>query len=280
LARRLLVVGASAVILSALTSSVDSSLTVSPPPSLAASPPGLPFRRLAVRVVRCGGMEIAVPSGEHAAATLIATTAVRLVRDWGLCSVPAVVDRARALGRIPVADDAARSVLATLPRTLWLDDDRHWFTFADPLGRLETALDKIFALLSEIRFDELRAALGRALIGAQEAPAAALALYLVELGRCAIGHAAPDKLVRRVPAFINDGEAAPAQPLTRPEAAVAQLLAQAGGELDARTLRRRARIAGVPRTTVNQLMKASPVLALVSPSRVRLIGSLPAAARA
>jgi hypothetical protein len=117
---------------------------------------------------------------------------------------------------------------------------------------------------------------------------------LVELAGCTVTAAtrrrAPDKLsssrVSRARRLINDDEGgAAAQALTHPEAIVVQLLAQAGGELDARTLRVRARDAGVARTTVNELIKSSPVLTpVVSPGlppaaqRVRLIGRGPHAA--
>jgi hypothetical protein len=252
-------------------------------------------------------MTIAVPLADHAAATLVATTAVRLVHDWGLVSLPAVVDRARALAIMPLTDQIAWDVVAALPRTRWLDREQSWFSFTEPLGRLDAALDKIFAVIARdpavgetpaaIRFDELRGALGRSLIGARQAPAPVLRRCLVELTGCtvapALGRRAPDKLsssrVSRAPRSIptiNDG-VSPAPALTHPEAVAVQLLARAGGELDARTLRLRARDAGVARTTLNELIKSSPVLIPVaSPrlppaaQRVRVIGHRPKAAGA
>ncbi len=271
-------------------------------PSAVEIPPSLPplperpagSRRVGVRgspvlVVRCGGMAIAVPRAEHAAATLVGTTAVRLVREWGLVSAQSVADRARALSPEPISDDRAHAVLLAMPRARWLDEARRWFSFADPLGRMNAALAKVFAVVGAIRFDELRAALSRSLVGAGQAPAPVLRRYLVELGRCAIAPVArrskPDELdaalVRRVSASPrDDADAGPIQPLTRPEGVLVHLLARAGGELDARTLRQLAGEAGVPRTTVNQLVKSSPVLApivpearaAVAPPRVRLIG--------
>jgi hypothetical protein len=245
----------------------------------------------AVRIVRCGGMSIAVPRAEHAVATRVATTAVRLVHDWGLVNVAAVLDRARALGPAPLTDNAAWDVLVALPRTHWLDREQHWFAFTDASGRFEAVLDKIFVIVERIRFDELRAALGRALIGARQAPAAVLRRCLVELGGCTIvpptGRSAPDKLsaslVER--ARPDDPLVGPRQPraLTHPEATVVDVLAQAGGEVDARTLRLQARTAGVARTTVNELIKSSPLLAPIATAqvvparlqRVRLIGRGP-----
>jgi hypothetical protein len=222
-----------------------------------------------------------------------------------------VVDRARALALMPLSDQAAWDVVAALPRTRWLDREQNWFSFTESLGRLEAALDKIFAVIERdpavgeaipaIRFDELRAALGRSLIGARQAPAPVLRRCLVELASCTIapatGRRVPDKLssspvsrahaIGRAHPIINDGSDLATPALTHPEAVVVQLLAQAGGELDARTLRLRARDAGVARTTVNELIKSSPVLTPVAPrglppaaQHVRLIGYWPLAAGA
>lgn len=236
-------------------------------------------------------MSIAVPLAEHAVATRVATTAVRLVHDWGLVNVPAVLDRARALGPAPLTDNAAWDVLVALPRTHWLDREQHWFAFTEANGRFEAALDKIFAIVDRVRFDELRAALGRALIGARQAPAAVLRRFLVELGGCIIGppagRSSPDKLSASMieRPRPDDPLVGPRQgrALTPPEATVVELLAQAGGEVDARTLRQHARAGGVARTTVNELIKSSPLLAPVASARplpagaqrVRLIGRGP-----
>ena len=264
----------------------------------------------AVRIVRCGGMTIAVPLAEHAVATVVATTAVRLVHDWGLVSVPAVIDRARALAPVPLSDLIAWDVVAALPRTCWLDREQSWFAFTESLGRLGAALDKVFAVIDRdlavdetspaIRFDELRAALGRSLTGARQAPAPVLRRCLVQLTSCTIAPAtrrrAPDKLssslvsrapISRADRIADDGSGLGTPALTHPEAVVVQLLAQAGGELEARTLRLRARAAGIARTTVNELIKSSPVLTpVVSPrlppaaQHVRLIGYGPRGAGA
>ena len=156
-------------------------------------------------------MTIAVLLAEHAVSTLVATTAVRLVHDWGLVSVPAVIDRARALAPVPLSDQIAWGVVAALPRTCWLDREQNWFSFTESLGRLGAALDKVFAVISRdpslddttpaIRFDELRAALGRSLTGARQAPAPVLRRCLVQLTSCTIapapGRRAPDKLRAR-----------------------------------------------------------------------------------
>ncbi len=239
-------------------------------------------------------MTLAVPLAQHAVATLVATTSVRLVHDWGLVSMPAVVDRARALAPMTLTDQTAWQVVAALPRTRWLDREQNWFSFTESLGRLGAALDKVFTVIGAIRFDELRAALGRSLIGARQAPAPVLRRCLVELTNCTITPAtrcrAPDKLssslVSRAHSTADD-RSDPARALTAPEAVVVQLLAQAGGELDGRTLRLRARDAGVARTTVNELIKSSPVLIpVMSPrlppaaQRVRLVGHRPLAAGA
>jgi hypothetical protein len=217
--------------------------------------------RVPFRVVRCGGMEIAVARAEHA----VATSALRLVRHWGLVSVQAVMDRARALTTEPVTAPTAFAVLDALLRTRWLGADRRWFSFLDPHGQLETSLGKIFSIAPRVRLDELRAALAKGLPGAQHAPTEALGRYLVDLGRCTIDGV----FVRRAPAA---GTSRP----TRQEAAVVKLLEAAGRELEIGVLRRRARAVGLPRTTVNQLVRLSPLFRVSGPAsgqrRVGLIG--------
>ena len=117
----------------------------------------------------------------------------------------------RALAPVPLSDQialgdrgggvAAHALAKTAP-------SQAWFSLTESLGRLGAALDKIFAVVDRdppwpkpspaIRFDELRAALGRSLIGARQAPAPVLRRCLVELSSCTIapatGRRAPDKL--------------------------------------------------------------------------------------
>ena len=206
-------------------------------------------------------MEIAVHSSDHAMATGLVTAAVRMTRFWGMASAPAVIDRTRAQLREPFTDRTALDVLAALPRARWLDDDRQWFTFADPNGRLEVSLDKIFSLATRVKVDELSAALAKGLPGVRHAPAHATRNYLIEIGRCEIS----GPFVRRP--FASGGH-----PPSRQEAALIRLIEGAGGELDLETVRRRSRTAALPRTTVSQLIKLSPLFLLTPHQRVRLIG--------
>ena len=145
-----------------------------------------PRGRPPFRIVRGGGMEIAVNRDAFAMATGLVTAAVNMVRFWGLASAPAVIDRTRAQIRSPVVEPAAMDLLAALPRARWLDDARKWFTLNAPNGRLEVALDKIFSLTASVKLDELIAALAKSLPGARHAPADVMRRYLLEIDRCEI----------------------------------------------------------------------------------------------
>jgi hypothetical protein len=219
------------------------------------------------RVVRVGGMEIAVNRDAFAMATGLVTAAVNMVRFWGLASAPAVIDRTRAQIRSPVVEPAAMDLLAALPRARWLDDARKWFTLNAPNGRLEVALDKIFSLTARVKLDELIVALAKSLPGARHAPADVMRRYLVEIDRCEIN----GPWIRRAPSARRPPSDIAHRP-TRQEASLIRLLTDAPGELGLEDLRRRARAVALPRTTVNQLIQLSPLFIVTSHQRVRLIG--------
>jgi hypothetical protein len=225
-------------------------------------------KRGPVRMVSGGGMKIAAPRADQTIAKVLATAAARLVRYFGLVTVHGVMERARALTGAPITETAARAVLAALPRTRWLDDHREWFSFADPRGRMEAALDKIFSLVHKISLDELRAALAKAAPGVRDAPVEVVRRHAVGLGRC-----------RAKGPFLERPAAAGGSRPTRREAVVVGLLDEAGGELDIETLRRRARAASLPRTTLKQLIAVSPLFLTAARGRVRLVGEAAAAAR-
>jgi hypothetical protein len=197
-----------------------------------------------------------------------------MVRYRGLASVRGVADRASALVSSPVTEAVAGRLLAAMPRVRWLDGDqrRRWFSLAGDTGRFEIALRKIFAVARAVPFDELGIALGRALAGAYEAPRQAIERCLVDMGRCQIGG---DGVVRRV-------EPDTATALTPQETTLVDLIDAAGGTLDAPALRRGARAGGVAKTTVNQLLRLSPLFvpvasgAPVAASAFRLVGGRPA----
>ena len=209
-------------------------------------------------------MDIVVAGADHAAATLVATGAVRMVRQWGLVSALAVAERARALApSAAVAGDVDRvapGVLEALPRTRWLDGNHEWFSFLDPESQLEIAIAKIFWIARRVGLDELRAALAKTLPATCAAPDRVLRRYLTEIAGCSID----GRFVRR---------ASPERScLTRREASIVKLLEAGGRDLDLKELRRRARAAALPRTTVAQLIRLSPLFLLAAHRRVRLLG--------
>jgi hypothetical protein len=222
------------------------------------------------QIIRCGGMAIAVDKGTGPLATQIGSTAIRMALYWGLASVRAVAERASAMTSSAVSEETAHRLLAAMPRVRWLDDERRrWFTVTGEAGRLEQAIRKIFAVAPAVPLDELRAALARALPGAHEAPRRIFSRCLVELGFGAIdADGAQGEVVRRA-----DG-AEPHDPtaLTPQEARMVELLAEAGGRQNATLLRQRGLAARIPKTTINQMLRQSPLFAPVEPSDIRLVG--------
>jgi len=215
------------------------------------------------QIVRCGGMTIAVRPGAGPLASQIGSVALRMALYWGLASVPAVAQRASAMTSAAIGEETTCRLLAAMPRVRWLDDERrHWFSVAGEAGRMEAALRKIFAVAPEVPLDELRAALARALPGAYEAPRRIFARCLVELGHCAID---AGEIARR-------DEPDRSSALSSQEALLVELLRQAGGQENAAALRQRALAARVPKTTVNQMLRQSPLFVPVEPAAIRLIG--------
>jgi hypothetical protein len=222
--------------------------------------------RPVLRIVRSGGMEIAVSGTDHAAATLVATTAVHLVRHWGLVSAEAVIERARALAPTTVVgkiEPVARGVLGALPRTRWLGGSHRWFSFVDAESQMAIAIAKVFAITPRIDIEQLRAALAKALPGLGVAPGQVFSDYLTQIAGCGLAGG----FVRRA--------ASARSCLTRAETAVVKMLEAAGGELDVKALRQRARTAALPRTTLERLIGLSPLFRQGEDRLVRLVGDGP-----
>jgi hypothetical protein len=209
--------------------------------------------------------EIAATRAQRAIAALVGTTAARLVRLWGLVSATAVIQRAHALGPWPVTDETTRAVLDDLPHTHWMDDEREWFTLPDPHSRLVIALGKVFAIANRVRLDDLRYGLAKALPGAGAAPAGALRAYLTRVAGCVFEETQGETFVRATARLRRHRP-------TRREAALVRLLGAEGGALDLESLRRRARAAALPRTTVSQLIQSSPLFLSEPRESVRVIG--------
>lgn len=221
-------------------------------------------------IVRCAGVPVGVSITSYGAATHIVAAAQHMTQHWGLAAVEAVAARAQSLAGRPVTEALARRVLEALPGVYWLDGAAHgWLTFlgagaspgaATPAsGGMVAAVHKVFTVAAAVRLDELRAALAKALPGVDEAPTRVLERYLADAAGCAIDDAA----VVRGPA---GGE------LTHGERTLVDLLRAAGGEAGVDGLRRDARAAAVPRTTVNRLLELSPLFLPAGNGRARLVG--------
>jgi len=220
-------------------------------------------------IARTAGAAIAVPRGARGLMTQIGSVAVRMVAYWGLASVRGVAERISALVGSTTSERVVGRVLAAMPRVRWLDgEERSWFSLDGDTGRFEVALRKIFAVAGAVPLDELRQALSRALPGAYEAPWRAFERCLVVTGGCNVD----DGVVRRA----TPATAAAAQGALSPqEAALVDLIRGAGGVIDAALLRRRAPTTGVPKTTVNQLLRLSPLFVPIAAASFRLVGRPP-----
>jgi hypothetical protein len=216
--------------------------------------------------VRFGDQEIAVAQNEHRAAALVVRAALHMVQHWGIVSVDAVVERARALGS-NVAVDArlATRLLNAASGTRWLDwPDRRWFSFAAPASQLDITIRKILAVATSVRVERLREGLTKAVPALADAPHGVVEQYLRQIVRCAVDGG----MVRRAAGSCLDRAI-----LSPAEGSLVQMLEQAGGTMELSALRRRAVLCGLPEATSRRVLKISPLFLLAQGGPVRLIGS-------
>ena len=215
--------------------------------------------RAPFRLVRRGGVTILVSSTSVTAAETVLSEANLLILHWGLCTVGTVVDRLRSLKRGRGGSDATVRILAAVPRVIWLDDARQWFSMAGLNSRLLMAIGKVFAVVSSIPLAQLKDGLSKRAHAIVTAPAGVLEAYLSKVAGCIVERG----WVRPTPVFV------PAA-LDRHEGTLIALLTRHGGSLAWAPLRRLAKAAGVGLGAVHNIVRTSPLLS-ADPSRVRLL---------
>jgi hypothetical protein len=223
-------------------------------------------RRVApVRYVRFGEAAIPVPHDEHRAAAVSLRAALWMVQHWGLVSIEAAADRARALA--PGAKVNASLVcrlLSALPTTRWLDGpDRRWFSLTAQSSLLATTVRKVLSTARRVRIEDLREGLIKAVPAIGEAPSSVLEQYLRQIIGCTI-----DGATVHPPA----GPSADAPILSAAEASLVEILEAAGGAIEPLELRRRALAAPLPEATSRRVLKMSPLFLPTADGLIRLIG--------
>jgi hypothetical protein len=224
------------------------------------------LRPTPLRRVRFGHAEIAVPECEHRAAAVTVRAALWMVQHWGIVSVAAVAERARALAPGFGADALVVSrVLSAAPSTRWLDGpDRRWFSLTAPASQLEVTVRKVLAVATSVRIEDLRDGLIKAVPAVADAPYSVLEQFLRQIVRCTIEGAI----------VWPDGQSSIGEALLSPaEAGLVAILREAGGALEPSALRRRALAASLPEATARRLLKVSPLFLPAPGGLIRLIGA-------
>jgi hypothetical protein len=228
-----------------------------PEPIEVISAPGL---EAPSRVLRRGGANVRVAPERVASAEALVTGAVDCVRNWGLCTIDAVVSRLRALTDQPLGMTEAARILGTLPGFRWLDRDSGWFTVATSNSRPRAALRKIFAVTERVLLRDLRAALSKQAEVFATAPADVVETYLAEIAGCEIWDG-----------WVSVRTAGPAEPLGRDERTIVAMVADHAAEIAVRSLRVRAKRLGLSARTVLRVLRTSP-LVVERGGRLRLVG--------
>jgi hypothetical protein len=223
------------------------------------------LRSTPLRRVRFGQADIAVLEREHRAAAVTVRAALWMVQHWGIVSVTAVAERARALAPGFGVDALVVSrVLGAAPSTRWLDGpDRRWFSLTAPTSQVEMTVRKALAVATSVRIEELREGLIKAVPAVADAPYSVLEQFLRQIVNCAIEGA----IVR----LADDSSIADAS-LSPAEAGLIAILLDAGGVVELSALRRRALAASLPEATTRRLLKMSPLFLHQQDGAIRLIG--------
>jgi hypothetical protein len=213
------------------------------------------------RLLRRGGANVRVAPEQVAAGEALVTGAVDCVRNWGLCTIDAVVSRLRALTDHPLARTDAARILEALPGFRWLDEDSGWFSFAGSNSRPRLALSKIFAVAERVLLRDLRAALSKQVALFATAPQHVVEAYLRKIAGCEIRDG-----------WVGARTAGVPVPLGRDERTIVAMIEDHGGEISARALRERATRGGLSARTLLRVLRASP-LVLEGGGRLRTIGA-------
>jgi len=215
--------------------------------------------RAPFRLVRRGGVTILVSSTSVTAAETVLSEANLLILHWGLCTVGMVADRLRSLKRGRGRTDATVRILGAVPRVVWLDDARQWFSMAGLNSRLLVAIGKVFAVVGSIPLTQLKDGLSKRAHAIVTAPAGVLEAYLSKVAGC---------IVER--GWVRPASAFAPVALDRHEGTLIALLSRHGGSLAWDSLRRLAKAAGVGLGALHNIVRTSPLLS-ADPARVRLL---------
>src|SRR5215831_11043936 len=111
-----------------------------------------------------------------------------MVQHWGLVSVEAVAERARALApHWGASASIASRLLEAAPSTRWLDGpDRRWFSLTAPTSQLEITVRKILSVATSVRIEDLRDGLTKAVPAVAAAPYGVLEQYLRQIVGCTV----------------------------------------------------------------------------------------------
>jgi len=217
------------------------------------------------RIVRFGGMEIAVAPSEARAAAQVGAAAVRMVQHWGIVNLEALADRTEIVSTSIIPRTFVRKIVAAAPATRWLGGagpGKDWFSFDGRQSDLVAAIDKVMALGRSVSVADLRVALTRASTTVEDAPPAVFERYLVDIAGCAIDG---DRVSRRG-RFSR-------QLLTGPETTLVEVLRAAGGGLAPSALRRRAAEQALSDATLTRLLRFSPLVVRTKENEIRLVGN-------
>lgn len=118
-------------------------------------------RTVPFRVVRHGGCEVVVAPSVRNVARTVLVAATQFISWWGLTTVQQIVSRAQLRAASAVSVAFAARVLASLPKVVWLDPGREWFSFRDNRSALLRAIRSAFVAAERVELPSLARALAK-----------------------------------------------------------------------------------------------------------------------
>jgi len=143
-------------------------------------------RTVPFRVIRHAGCDVIVAPSVRNAARTVLVAATQFISWWGLTTVQQIVTRAQLRAASSVSAAFAARVLASLPKVVWLDPHREWFSFRGSSSGLLRGIRDAFAAADRVELPSLARMLAKEKTLLARLPAGVWERYLSAVAGCTI----------------------------------------------------------------------------------------------
>lgn len=143
-------------------------------------------RAVPFRVIHHGGCDVIVAPSVRNVARGVLVAATQFISWWGLTTVHQIVSRAQLRTASTVSAAFTARVLASLPKLVWLDHGKEWFSFRGHSSALLRAIRAAFAAAERVQLPAFGNALAREKAFLARLPAGVWERYLSLVAGCTI----------------------------------------------------------------------------------------------